>query len=58
MDTPTVAGKVPFAELCGLLEKLQKISGNDKKKRILRDFVEKWRQFHNDVHKDEINTVC
>ena len=58
MTTSVVAGNVAFAELCGLLERLQKMSGNDKKKRILKDFVDKWRQFHDDVHKDDKSTVC
>ncbi|GFN81474.1 DNA ligase [Plakobranchus ocellatus] len=49
----TVASKVTFAELCGLLEKIQKTQGNDKKKRVLKDFVDKWRDFHTKVHKDD-----
>ena len=48
-----VAGKVPFAELCGLLEKLSKTQGNDKKKRVLRDFVDLWRRLHSEVHADD-----
>ncbi|XP_005097120.1 DNA ligase 4 [Aplysia californica] len=53
----TVASKVSFAELCGLLERIQKMQGNEKKRRVLRDFVEKWRQFHDEVHKDSPNTT-
>lgn len=55
--TVTVASKVPFAELCGLLEKVSKTQGNDKKKRILKDFIEKWRESHNTLHKDKKDIV-
>ena len=48
-----VAEKVAFAELCGLLEKLSKTQGNDKKKRVLKDFVDQWRNLHNDIHSDD-----
>nr|KAG5701196.1 hypothetical protein BaRGS_023305 [Batillaria attramentaria] len=52
-----VAARVPFAELCGLLEKLSKTQGNDKKKRILKDFVDKWRNLHSEVHKDDADST-
>ena len=35
--------KVRFTEICGLLERLQKTTGNDNKKQILKDFISKWR---------------
>ena len=54
MMAASVASKVKFAELCGLLEKIEKTQGNDKKKRVLRGFVDKWREFHAEVHKDDI----
>lgn len=56
-STVTVASKVPFAELCGLLEKVSKTQGNDKKKRILKDFIEKWRESHSTLHADNKDVV-
>lgn len=53
---PTVAAEVPFSELCGLLEKISKTQGNDKKKRILKDFIDKWRDYHENLHKDNKET--
>ena len=53
----TVASQVPFAELCGLLERLQKTTGNEKKKKVLKDFIEKWRQYHETLHKPSSDTV-
>lgn len=50
-EGPTVASEVPFSELCGLLEKISKTQGNDKKKRILKDFIDKWREYHDKIHK-------
>ncbi|XP_059173254.1 DNA ligase 4-like [Physella acuta] len=52
----TVASKVKFSEICGLLEKVHNTQGNDKKKRILKDFVDKWRDFHDQIHKDDSDT--
>lgn len=52
----TVASKVYFAELCGLLEKISKTQGNDKKKRILKDFIDHWRSSHKLLHDND--TVC
>lgn len=56
-DGPSVASKVFFAELCGLLEKISKTQGNDKKKRIMKEFIDKWRDFHNQLHTDDKKTV-
>ena len=53
----TVAAKVQFAELCGLLEKISKTQGNDKKKRILKDFIDQWRKSHISLHGDDKTTV-
>lgn len=53
----TVASQVSFAELCGLLEKISKTHGNEKKKAVLGTFVEKWREFHQELHKDNPDTV-
>lgn len=52
-----VAAQVSFTELCGLLEKLSKTQGNDKKKKVLKDFVDHWRKQHNEVHKEDANTT-
>jgi hypothetical protein len=52
-----VAAQVSFTELCGLLEKLSKTQGNDKKKKVLKDFVDHWRKLHNEVHKDDADTT-
>ncbi|GFR84311.1 DNA ligase [Elysia marginata] len=49
----SVASQVQFAELCGLMEKIEKTRGNDNKKRVLRGFVDKWREFHTKIHKDD-----
>ena len=53
----TVASQVSFAELCGLLEKISKTQGNEKKKNLLGKFIEKWRDFHKELHKDTPDTV-
>lgn len=52
----SVASNVKFSELCGLLEKINKTQGNDKKKRVLKDFIDKWRYFHQNLHKDDKDT--
>ncbi|KAH9499884.1 DNA ligase (ATP) [Bulinus truncatus] len=49
--TVTVASQVKFSELCGLLEKIQNTQGNEKKKKVLQDFVLKWRSCHQELHK-------
>lgn len=53
----SVASKVSFAELCGLLEKISRTQGNDKKKRILKEFVDQWREFHKTIHNDDDKLV-
>lgn len=53
----SVASKVSFAELCGLLEKISRTQGNDKKKRLLKEFVERWREFHKTIHRDDEELV-
>lgn len=53
----TVASKVPFYQLCHLLDDISKRSGTDAKKQLLRGFVEEWRDFHLKLHKDDPNTV-
>ncbi|ESP05690.1 hypothetical protein LOTGIDRAFT_181463 [Lottia gigantea] len=53
----TVASKVGFAELCGLLEKISKTQGNDKKKKVLKEFVDIWRNYHKELHGDKPDLV-
>ena len=54
-----VAGQVPFFDLCSLLEKIGATSGTDKKKKILKTFVDQWRAAHNRLHPiDGSTTVC
>uniref|UniRef100_A0A2C9JHQ7 DNA ligase n=1 Tax=Biomphalaria glabrata TaxID=6526 RepID=A0A2C9JHQ7_BIOGL len=50
IKSQTVACAVKFSELCGLLEKIQKTQGNDKKRKVLQDFIEKWRACHKELH--------
>ncbi|XP_071941905.1 DNA ligase 4-like [Antedon mediterranea] len=52
MMAASVAGQIPFGELATFLEKVQKKQGNDNKKRLFRDFLDKWRVFHAHLHKD------
>ena len=53
----TVAGQIPFAELCGFLERVQKKKGNDVKRALFKDFLDKWRTFHKQLHENNPNTV-
>ena len=46
----SVASQVPFADICVLLEKIAKTQGTDKKKKVLRTFVESWREAHKSLH--------
>ncbi|XP_013408972.1 DNA ligase 4-like, partial [Lingula anatina] len=52
----TVASKVPFSELAGLLEKISKKQGADKKL-LLQEFINRWRDFHGKLHADDANTT-
>lgn len=52
-----VVFKVFFVELCGLLEKIFKIYGNEKKKVVLGIFVEKWCEFYQELYKDNLDIV-
>lgn len=46
-------------DLCSLMDKVNNTSGNDRKKRILKSFVDKWREAHNTLHtSDADTTVC
>ena len=53
----TVAAKTSFFHLAVLLDKIQKLSGTDQKKRLLREFIDEWRKFHKSLHKDDPSTV-
>ncbi|KAK2178306.1 hypothetical protein NP493_548g00024 [Ridgeia piscesae] len=52
-----VASKVPFYQLCALLEKISKRSGNDAKKKLLKEFIDEWRDFHQRLHAGNENTT-
>ncbi|XP_069060350.1 DNA ligase 4 [Pleurodeles waltl] len=51
-----VASQVPFVDLCLTLEKIQKTKARPDKAKYLREFIDSWRNFHNALHKNEINT--
>ncbi|XP_064626451.1 DNA ligase 4-like [Lineus longissimus] len=57
----TVASKVPFSEIGGLLEKIEKLSAkkavSETKKSLVRDFIKSWREFHDKLHADDPNTT-
>ena len=53
----TVAGSVPFHELSGLLERISQRSGTDEKKKLMRSFIDHWREFHGKIHSAELDTV-
>jgi hypothetical protein len=58
MMSATVASKVPFSEIGGLLEKLSaKKAVSETKKSLVRDFIKTWREFHDKLHADDPNTV-
>jgi len=46
----TVASKVPFYQFAVLLDKISALSGAERKKQSLRDFINEWRTFHNRLH--------
>lgn len=47
---PTVAGQIPFAQLCGFLDRVQKKKGSDAKKQLFKEFLDKWTSFHKELH--------
>ena len=53
----TVASKVPFHELAGLLERISRKNGTDEKKKMMKKFIDHWREFHNKVHADDLTTT-
>ena len=52
-----VAAEVPFQDMCSLMERVQKMSGLEKKKRILASFLEKWREEHLRLHPTDADTT-
>ncbi|TRY75941.1 hypothetical protein DNTS_033501 [Danionella cerebrum] len=52
----TVAAQVPFIHLCTVLEKIQKTKLRPDKCKILKEFIESWRNFHAALYKDGRNT--
>ncbi|XP_033127857.1 DNA ligase 4-like isoform X2 [Anneissia japonica] len=49
----SVAGRIPFSELAVFLENVQKKHGTDNKRKLFKDFLDKWRVFHAHLHKDD-----
>ena len=45
-----VSSQVPFHDLCALLEKIHGVKGTDKKKHILKSFINSWRETHQKIH--------
>ncbi|XP_059410112.1 DNA ligase 4 [Carassius carassius] len=52
-----VAAQVPFIDLCTVLENIQKTKLRPDKSKILKDFIDSWRNFHAALHKDNSNTT-
>ena len=46
----SVADSVPFSDFCSILEKINATKGNDKKKGILKRFIDHWREAHRSLH--------
>lgn len=53
----SVAAQVPFIHLCTVLEKIQKTKLRPDKSKILKEFIDSWRNFHAALHKDKSNTT-
>lgn len=46
-------------DLCTLLERISNTTGTERKKRILTNFIDQWRQAHKKLHPDDADTtVC
>lgn len=52
-----VAAEVPFHDLCSLMERVSKVSGLEKKKKIFSSFLEKWREEHLRLHPTDADTT-
>ncbi|XP_064490399.1 DNA ligase 4-like [Ornithodoros turicata] len=46
----TVADKVPFRDLCKLCEKISNKQNKNEKRKLLVDFINHWREFHDHLH--------
>ncbi|XP_072899285.1 DNA ligase 4-like [Hemitrygon akajei] len=53
----TVASEVPFSDLCSTLEKIQKTKSRPEKNKYFKDFLDSWREFHNALHKNDLDTT-
>ena len=53
----SVAEIVPFSELCGLLDKIDGRKGTEEKRKILRQFIDRWREFHEKIHGNDKTVV-
>ncbi|KAK2908901.1 hypothetical protein Q8A67_004738 [Cirrhinus molitorella] len=53
----SVAAQVPFIDLCTVLENIQKTKLRPDKSKILKDFIDSWRNFHAALHKDNSNAT-
>ncbi|XP_060087717.1 DNA ligase 4 [Heteronotia binoei] len=53
----TVASQVPFADLCSILEQVQKCKFRPEKTKHFKDFLDSWRKFHDALHKDNKDTT-
>lgn len=49
----TVASHVPFADLCSILERIQRSKGRADKIRHFREFLDSWRKFHDALHENQ-----
>ncbi|XP_051558436.1 DNA ligase 4 [Myxocyprinus asiaticus] len=52
----SVAARVPFNDLCSVLENIQKAKLRPDKAKILKEFIDSWRNFHAALHKDNPST--
>uniref|UniRef100_A0A9J8DCA0 DNA ligase 4 n=2 Tax=Cyprinus carpio TaxID=7962 RepID=A0A9J8DCA0_CYPCA len=53
----SVAAQVPFIDLCTVLENIQNTKLRTDKGKILKDFIDSWRDFHAALHKDNSNNT-
>ena len=44
-------------DVCGLMERVSRASGTEKKKRILASFLEQWREAHASLHPADSDTT-
>ena len=52
-----VADEVPFQDFCNLLERINGTSGTERKKRILTNFLDRWRESHAKLHPTDAATT-